>query len=59
MGTIVDRVLQHLTALTGCEVEVSLEITAYRREGFEQDTMRTVTENSRTLKFENYGFEQD
>jgi len=38
---------------------VSLEITAYRREGFEQDTMRTVTENSRTLKFENYGFEQD
>lgn len=56
---IVDEILQHLTSLTGCEVQVSLEIHARRREGFDETTMRTVTENSRTLKFDNYGFERD
>jgi len=58
VGTIVDEVLQHLTSLTGCEVEITLEISALRRDGFDPNTMRTVSENSRTLKFSDYGFEE-
>jgi len=56
---IVDEILQHLTSLTGCEVRVSLEVHAWRREGFDEATLRTVTENSRTLKFDTFGFERD
>lgn len=56
---IVDEILQHLTSLTGCEVEVSLEIRAWWRDGFDEAIIRTVTENSRTLKFKGYGFERD
>ncbi|NPV67532.1 MAG: hypothetical protein HPY64_10340 [Anaerolineae bacterium] len=54
-----DEILQHLTSLTGCEVEVSLEIRAWWRDGFDEAIIRTVTENSRTLKFKGYGFERD
>ncbi len=58
-GTIVDEVLQHLTSLMGSDVEVTVEISARRREGYDADTRRTVTENSRTLKFSSFGFEED
>ncbi len=57
-GTIVDEVLQHLTSLMGADVEVTVEISARRNEGFDQNTIRTVSENSRTLKFTDFGFEE-
>ena len=40
------------------EVEITLEISARRTEGFDESTVRTISENSRTLKFEGYGFEE-
>ena len=58
VGMIVDEVLQHLTSLTGCEVDITVEISAHRRDGFDPNTMRTVSENSRTLKFNDFGFEE-
>lgn len=58
IGMIVDEVLQHLTSLTGCDVDITVEISARRREGFDPNTMRTVSENSRTLKFNDFGFEE-
>jgi predicted AAA+ superfamily ATPase len=58
MGLIVEEVIQRLTSQLGCEVEITLEISARRPEGFDEGTVRTITENSRTLKFEHYGFEE-
>lgn len=54
-----DEVLQHLTSLTDTDVEVTVEIKARRNAGFDGHVVRTVTENSRTLKFDHYGFEKN
>jgi hypothetical protein len=42
----------------GADVEVTIEIAAKRDEGFADDVTRTVGENARTLKFDQYGFEE-
>lgn len=57
MGIIVEEVIQRLTSLTGTEVEITLEISAFRSEGFDDATIRTINENSRTLRFRSHGFE--
>lgn len=57
MGLIVEEVIERLTSLVGCEVEITLEISARLPEGFDEATIRTVSENSRTLKFDNFEFE--
>lgn len=53
------EVVQHLTALLGSEVEVTLEIQASVPDGIPDNVVRTVSENCKTLKFENQGFEQE
>jgi hypothetical protein len=58
-GRIADEVISHLTALVGSEVKVTLEIGAQVPNGVPENTVRTVTENSRTLKFDTQGFEKD
>jgi hypothetical protein len=58
-GRIADEVISHLTALVNSEVNVTLEIEAQVPNGVPENTVRTVTENSRTLKFETHGFEQE
>ena len=58
MKVIVDEVIQRLTSQIGCNVEVTLEINAKRPEGFDEGTVRTISENSRTLKFEQSGFDE-
>ena len=58
MGLIVEEVIQRLTSQVGCEVEITIEIKARKADGFEESTIRTLSENSRTLKFEHYGFEE-
>jgi len=55
---IVEEVIERLTSQVGCEVEIDVEIAARLPEGFDESTVRTVTENSRTLKFEHFGFEE-
>jgi len=59
VGLIVEEVIERLTSQVGCDVQVSLEISARRPEGFDESTIRTIGENSRTLKFEHYGFEEE
>lgn len=59
MSFIVDEIIQRLTSLTGTDVEITLEISAHRPEGFDEGTIRTISENSRTLKFRNHGFEEE
>jgi hypothetical protein len=55
---IAEEVLQHLTGLAGALVEVTLEIHADLPDGADDKLVRDVTENCRTLKFDNYGFEE-
>ena len=54
---VADEVIAHLTALPHAVVRVTLEIEADIPEGAPDNVVRTVTENSRTLKFSSQGFE--
>jgi predicted AAA+ superfamily ATPase len=56
---IAEEVIQHLTALVGSEVEITLEIQANLPDGASDKLVRDVTENCRTLKFKDFGFEED
>lgn len=51
--------IAHLAGLVGAEVEVTLEIEATVPDGAPEHVVRTVTENSRTLKFRTQGFERE
>jgi hypothetical protein len=55
---IADEVIQHLIKLVGAEVEVTLEIQARLPDGASDKTVRDVTENCRTLRFDPFGFEE-
>ena len=56
---IADEVISHLSGLVGAKVTVTLEIEAEVPEGAPDHVVRTVTENSRTLKFTSQGFEKE
>jgi hypothetical protein len=56
---IAREVLQHLNALVGANVKVTLEISAEFAGDVPESTVRTVTENCRTLKFKDHGFEEE
>lgn len=59
-GSVVEEVLQHLMALADADVEIVLQIRVSKPDGFDDAVVRTVTENSRTLKFEpGSGFSED
>jgi predicted AAA+ superfamily ATPase len=58
-GRIAEEVIAHLTGQVGVEVTVTLEIEAKLPNGATEQIVRTVTENSRTLKFRSHGFESD
>lgn len=56
---IAEEVISHLAGLMGASVTVTIEIEAQMPEGAPDNVVRTVTENSRTLKFTSQGFERD
>ena len=58
-GQIADEVISHLSGIVGAEVKVTLEIEATVPDGAPENVVRTVTENSKTLKFRNHGFEKE
>ncbi len=58
-GRIADEVISHLSGLVGANVTVTLEIDAEIPKGASENVVRTVTENARTLKFKNQGFEKE
>jgi predicted AAA+ superfamily ATPase len=57
-GRIADEVIAHLAGLVGANVNVTLEISADVQSGVPDKVVRTVTENCRTLKFKDHGFEE-
>lgn len=58
-GNVAEAVIAHLAGLIGANVKVTLEIEAHIPDGAPEHVVRTVTENSRTLKFKNQGFENE
>lgn len=55
-GEIAEAVVQHLASVLGADVEIRLEIEANIPDGASDEVVRTVTENARTLKFDQHGF---
>jgi predicted AAA+ superfamily ATPase len=58
-GRIAEEIIAHLAGLAGANVKVTLEIEAEIPSGAPEQVVRTVTENSRTLKFTSQGFEEE
>lgn len=56
---VAEEVIAHLVGLVGANVSVTLEIEANIPGGVPDNVVRTVTENSRTLKFTSQGFEKE
>jgi hypothetical protein len=56
---IADEVISHLAGLVGAKLTVTLEVEAEIPSGAPDQVVRTVTENSRTLKFTSQGFEKE
>lgn len=54
-----EEVIAHLVGLLGADVTITMEIEAEVDAGFPEKVVRTVTENGRTLKFTQQGFEKD
>jgi hypothetical protein len=58
VDVIASSVVQHLAGLLDAKVKITIEIEAEIPSGAPDNVVRTVTENCRTLKFENQGFEE-
>jgi len=58
-GRIAEEIVQHLSTQKDASVRLTLEIEADLPEGAPDGVVRIVTENARTLKFRNHGFEED
>lgn len=58
-GKIAEEVIAHLSGILGASVTVTLEISADVPGGVPENALRTVTENTRTLKFTVSGFEKE
>jgi predicted AAA+ superfamily ATPase len=56
---IADEVIAHLVGQVGAEVRVTIEIEALLPNGVSDQLVRTVKENSQTLKFTSHGFERE
>lgn len=58
-GRVAEEVIQHLASLLDAQVKITLEIQATVPGGVPEHVLRAVTENCRTLKFSQHGFEED
>lgn len=53
------EVIQHLMTVDGADVDLTLEVSVSAPKGIPTSTVRTVSENCRTLKIQNFGFEDN
>jgi hypothetical protein len=58
-GRIMEEVVKHLTSLSGAKVKVTLEIEAELPSGAPEHIVRTVKENSNTLRFQIAEFHEE
>jgi hypothetical protein len=54
----VEEIIQHLTTADGANVKVSLEVEAETDGGFTPQIVRTISENCRTLRVRDSGFDE-
>lgn len=57
LNRLYQEVIQHLAAPEGVDLEITVEINAVKNDGFADTTVRIVSENARTLKFDQSSFE--
>ena len=57
VNNYVQEIIQHLQAVEGSEVELTLEVNVHAPKGIPSSTVRTVAKNCRTLKVTEFGFE--
>lgn len=55
---ILEEVISQLTAESGVTLNMRLEVEAVAPNGIQQQTVRAISENCRTLKINNFGFEE-
>lgn len=55
---VAQEVIAHLGSGTHAHLKITVEIEATDPDGFTPETIRTVLENARTLKFDTFGFEK-
>ena len=58
VNNYVQEVIQHLMAVDGSDVELTLEVSVKAPDGIPSNVVRTVSENCRTLKITNFGFDE-
>jgi len=56
---IAEEVIVHMQGLVNSKVKVTMEIEVEMPDGAPDDVVRIVTENSKTLKFKEHGFEKE
>jgi hypothetical protein len=56
---VAEEVVQHLTGIVGSNVQITIEVHADLPDGAGDKLVRDVTDNCRTLKFTDFGFEED
>ncbi|EOW9563675.1 MULTISPECIES: hypothetical protein [Enterobacteriaceae] len=57
-ANIMDEVVQNFASQYGVEVEISIEINARSKKGFDANLQRAIKENCGMLKFGNAEFEE-
>lgn len=57
INNLVSEIIQHLMAVDGANVELKLEVEVEAPKGIPSTTVRTVSENCRTLKVTDFGFD--
>ena len=58
IGNLMDEVISHLMQVEGANVEIKLLVEATIPDGTPVTTVRTVTENCKTLHVEDFGFDE-
>ena len=57
LSQIADEIIVRLAPLPGADVKITVEIEGVHGEGFDDATVRTISENSHTLHFDDHGFD--
>jgi len=57
INNYVQEIIQHLQAVDGAKVDIKLEVDVEAKGGIPSSTVRTVSENCRTLKITDFGFD--
>ncbi|MCY4538911.1 MAG: DUF499 domain-containing protein [Chloroflexi bacterium] len=58
LSQIADEIIVRLAAIPGADVRVTVEIESVQGDGFDDATVRAISENSRTLNFDSHDFEE-